>query len=62
MLFLIITIIANSRGLFFAPAVRITEKIISFLVPSVFLSALSASVAHNIGANKPARAKQMLKY
>lgn len=62
--FLIITIIANSRGLIFATGVGITEKIISFLflVPSAFLSALSASVAQNIGANKPARAKQMLKY
>ena len=48
----------------FATGVGITEKIISFLflVPSAFLSALSASVAQNIGANKPARAKQMLKY
>ena len=64
MSFLIITIIANSRGLVFATGVGITEKIISFLflVPSAFLSALSASVAQNIGANKPARAKQMLKY
>ena len=62
--FLIITIIANSRGLIFATGVGITEKIISFLflVPSAFLSALSASVAQNIGANKPQRAKQMLKY
>lgn len=62
--FLIITIIANSRGLVFATGVGITEKIISFLflVPSAFLSALSASVAQNIGANKPERAQQMLRY
>lgn len=62
--FLIITIIANSRGLIFATGVGITEKIISFLflVPSAFLSALSASVAQNIGAKKPQRAHQMLHY
>lgn len=62
--FLIITIIANSRGLIFATGVGITEKIISFLflVPSALLSALSASVAQNIGANKPERAKKMLYY
>lgn len=62
--FLIITIIANSRGLIFATGVGITEKVISFLflVPSAFLSALSASVAQNIGARKPERANQMLRY
>lgn len=62
--FLIITIIANSRGLIFATGVGITEKIISFLflVPSALLSALSASVAQNMGANKLERAKQMLYY
>jgi len=62
--FLIITIIANSRGLIFATGVGITEKIISFLflVPSAFLSALSASVAQNIGAKKSERADKMLYY
>lgn len=62
--FLIITIIANSRGLIFATGVGITEKIISFLflVPSAFLSALSALIAQNIGAKKPKRAQKMLYY
>lgn len=62
--FLIITIIANSRGLIFATGVGITEKMISFLflVPSAFLSALSALVAQNIGAKKIQRAKDMLRY
>lgn len=62
--FLIITIIANSRGLIMATSVGIVEKIISFLflVPSAFLSALSALVAQNIGAKKPQRAQKMLRY
>lgn len=62
--FLIITIIANSRGLIMATGVGIVEKIISFLflVPSAFLSALSALVAQNIGAGKQTRADTMLKY
>ena len=62
--FLIITIIANSRGLIFATGVGITEKIISFLflIPSSFLSALSVCVAQNIGAKKRKRAQQMLYY
>ncbi len=62
--FLIITIIANSRGLIPATSVGLVEKIISFmfLVPSAMLSALSAMVAQNIGAKKYERAKAMLKY
>ena len=62
--FLIITIIANSRGLVMATSVGIVEKIISFffLVPSAFLSALSALVAQNIGAQKTKRAQLMLRY
>lgn len=57
--FLIITIIVNQRGLNDAAAVGIVEKIISFLflVPSSMLSTVSA-----IGANKPERAVQTLKY
>lgn len=62
--FLIITIIANSRGLMMAAGVGIVEKIIRFLflVPSAFLSALSALVAQNIGTGKTARAQSMLRY
>ena len=62
--FLIITIIANRRGLIDAAAVGIVEKIISFLflVPSSMLSTVSALGAQNIGAGKPERARAALKY
>lgn len=62
--FLIITIIANSRGLNDAAAVGIVEKIISFLflVPSSMLSTVSALGAQNIGAGKQERARQTLRY
>lgn len=62
--FILITIIANRRGLNDSAAVGIVEKIISFLflVPSSMLSAISALGAQNIGANKPERAKKTLLY
>lgn len=62
--FLIITIIANQRGLTDAAAVGIVEKIISFLflVPSSMLSTVSALGAQNIGADKPERARLTLRY
>lgn len=62
--FIIITIIANKRGLNDAAAVGIVEKIISFLflVPSSMLSTVSALGAQNIGAGKPERAIQALRY
>lgn len=62
--FLVITIIANRRGLNDAAAVGIVEKIISFLflVPSSMLSTVSALGAQNIGAQKPQRAIQALWY
>lgn len=62
--FLIITIIANQRGLNDAAAVGIVEKVISFLflVPSSMLSTVSALGAQNIGAGKPRRAVQTLRY
>ncbi len=62
--FIVITIIANNRGLEDAAAVGIVEKIIGFvfLVPSSMLSTVSALGAQNIGAEKPERAKQTLKY
>lgn len=60
--FIVITIIANSRGLIAAAAVGIVEKIICFmfLVPSAFLSAISAITAQNMGASKKDRAKETL--
>lgn len=62
--FIIITIIANRRGLSDAAAVGIVEKIISFLflVPSSMLSTVSALCAQNIGAKKHERADQTLHY
>lgn len=62
--FLLITVIANKRGLFDAAAVGVVEKIIGilFLVPSSMLSSVSALAAQNIGAGKKERAKQTLKY
>lgn len=62
--FIIITVIANRRGLNDAAAVGIVEKIMSFLflVPSSMLSAVSALGAQNIGANKPERAIKTLRY
>ena len=62
--FIIITIIANQRGLTDAAAVGIVEKIISFLflVPSSMLSTVSALGAQNIGAGKHSRAAQTLRY
>ncbi len=62
--FIIITVIANKRGLNDAAAVGIVEKIISFifLVPSSMLSTVSALGAQNIGARKIKRAKQTLYY
>ena len=62
--FLIITVIANNRGLMMATGVGVVEKIITFffLFPSAFMAALSALVAQNIGAGKLERAKSMLRY
>ena len=62
--FIVITVIANRRGLNDAAAVGIVEKIMSFLflVPSSMLSAVSALGAQNIGAKKPERAIQTLRY
>lgn len=62
--FIIITIIANRRGLNDSAAVGIVEKIISFifLVPSSMLSTVSALGAQNIGAGKKDRAKKTLYY
>ena len=62
--FILITIIANNRGLNDAAAVGIVEKVISFvfLVPSSMLSTVSALAAQNAGAGKDQRAAQTLRY
>ena len=62
--FIIITVIANQRGLTDAAAVGIVEKVMSFLflIPSSMLSTVSALGAQNIGAGKPERAMQTLRY
>jgi putative MATE family efflux protein len=60
--FMIITVIANLRGLNDAAAVGIVEKIICFLflVPSAMLSTVSALSAQNLGAGKIERARRTL--
>ena len=62
--FMVITVIANRRGLTDAAAVGIVEKIIGFLflVPSSMLSGVSALGAQNLGAGKPERAEATLGY
>ena len=62
--FIAITIFANQRGLNDAAAVGIVEKLIGilFLVPSSLLSTVSALSAQNLGAGKPERARQTLRY
>lgn len=62
--FIVITVIANRRGLNDAAAVGIVEKMIGvvFLVPSTMLSTVSALSAQNIGAGKYNRAELTLKY
>ena len=62
--FIVITVIANRRGLTDSAAVGIVEKIISFLflVPSSMLSTVSALGAQNIGAGKHDRAALTLRY
>ena len=62
--FIVITVIANRRGLNDAAAVGIVEKFISivFLVPSTMLSTVSALSAQNIGAGKHERASATLRY
>ncbi len=62
--FIVITIIANHRGLKDAAAVGIVEKVMSFLflIPSSMLSTVSALGAQNMGAGKPERARQTLGY
>ena len=60
--FIVITIIANKRGVNVAAAVGIVEKIICFLflIPSSMLSSISAIAAQNIGAGYKDRARHTL--
>lgn len=62
--FIILTVIANGRGLIASSAVGVVEKIIMFMfmVPSAMLSAISAFTAHNIGAGKQHRAVCALRF
>ena len=62
--FILITVIANLRGLTDSAAVGIVEKLISFLFlgPSSMLSTVSAIGAQNIGAGDYGRAKQTMWY
>lgn len=62
--FIVITVIANSRGLVAAASVGVVEKIIGFLflVPSALLSSVSAITAQNMGADKPERAVGALRW
>lgn len=62
--FIVITIIANNRGVVIAASVGIVEKIIGFLflIPSAMLSSVSALSAQNIGAGQDKRAVSTLKY
>lgn len=62
--FLVITAIANSRGVEVAAAVGIVEKMICFffLVPSAMLSSVSAIASQNAGAGKHQRSEQVLRY
>ena len=60
--FLIITGIVNSMGVIASASLGISGKLFIFqaMVPLAFMSALSAFVAQNIGANQPKRAKKAL--
>ncbi|WP_455502323.1 MATE family efflux transporter [Gemmiger sp.] len=62
--FLVITVIANRRGLTDAAAVGVVEKFISFvfLVPSSMLSTISALGAQEVGAGRHDRAAATLRY
>ncbi len=61
--FLVITRIANSRGVEIAAAVGVVEKTISFffLVPSAMLSTVSAAAAQNAGAGQNERSRAALR-
>jgi putative MATE family efflux protein len=58
--FILITVIANTRGLIDSSAVGVVEKLIMFmfLMPIALMSSISAVTAQNIGAGKLERAVQ----
>lgn len=60
--FIVISVIANHRGLNDAAAVGVVEKLIGmiFIVPSSMLATVSALSAQNIGAGRHDRAKASL--
>lgn len=60
--FVVIAVIANTRGLVDAAAVGIVEKFIGllFIIPSAMLSTVSAVSAQCIGAGNPLRARQTM--
>lgn len=62
--FIIITIIANARGVEIAATVGVVEKVIGFffLVPSSMLSSISAICAQCVGIGQHRRAFETLKY
>lgn len=62
--FLVITAIANQRGVTVAAGVGIVEKIICFLflVPSAMLSSVSAIAAQNAGAGQHRQGARVLSY
>lgn len=62
--FMVITVIANQRGVDISAAVGIVEKTISFLflVPSSMLSTVSTIAAQSVGAGDMVRARKTLRY
>ena len=62
--FIVISVIANHRGLNDAAAVGVVEKLIGmiFIVPSSMLATVSALSAQNIGAGRHDRARKLLRY
>ena len=62
--FLLITAIANQRGVIASASVGIVEKVISFifLVPSAMMSSVSAIASQNAGAGKHESSKTILYY
>lgn len=62
--FLVITAIANGRGVDVAAAVGIVEKLISFffLVPSAMLFSVSAIASQNAGAGQHGQSRKVLRY
>ncbi len=60
--FMVLSAVANTLGLVESAACGVGGRLITFimLVPSAFLQALSAIIAHNVGARKLKRAKKTM--